>query len=421
MKKKMSLVKQFSISSFIVISLLGAVMALVFSVFFDKQVLNFSAERTADLVNIIVSYSLRPEDFSQPMSGLRLDAFDTVIKENITNEKDMKLVKVWNARGQIIYSSKPEMIGQTFTSETDLKEALAGKTVAEIANLEKPENQLDELDPAKRYIEVYVPIRDKATGQMLGVFEVYREADNIYEYIANGQKFGRFFIAVSFLVLYLSLYQIVKRAARTIEEQNVAIRRLTGRLDETLAAQEVIYVGTIKALMSALDAKDHYTAGHCMRVTDYALLLGRAVNLPRERLDILEEAAFFHDIGKIGIPEHILNKKDSLTVEEFEEMKKHPVIGAEIIASTGVFAEHALLVRLHHERYDGRGYPDGLKGEEIPLEARIMAIADTYDAMTSDRPYRSRMPKEKAIGILRDCRGTQLDAELVDIFIDLIR
>ncbi|GAW30520.1 HD-GYP domain-containing protein [Carboxydocella sp. JDF658] len=421
MKRKMSLVKQFSISSFIVISLLGAVLAITFSVFFEKTVLNVSAERTADLVNIIVSYSLRPEDFSQPMIGPRLDAFDTVIKENITNEEDMKLVKIWNAQGLIIYSNKTDLIGQRFPMESDLKTALAGKTVAEIASMEKPENQIDELDPSRRYIEVYVPIRDKASGQTLGVFEVYREADNIYEYIANGQKFGRFFIGISFLVLYLSLYQIVKRAAKTIEEQNVAIRRLTSRLDETMAAQEAIHVGTIKALMSALDAKDHYTAGHCMRVTDYALLLGRAVNLPQERLDLLEEAALFHDIGKIGIPEQILNKKDSLTTEEFEEMKKHPVIGAEIIASTRVFAEHAELVRHHHERYDGRGYPDGLKGEEIPIEARIMAIADTYDAMTSDRPYRSRMSKEKAINILLDCRGTQFDPQLVDVFVELIR
>lgn len=421
MKRKMSLVKQFSISSFIVISLLGVVLALTFSVFFEKQVLNVSAERTADLVNIIVSYSLRPEDFSQPMSGSRLDAIDTVIRENIINEPEMKLVKIWNTQGQIIYSNKGDLIGQSFPKESDLKEALAGKVVAEIADMQKPENQIDELDPSRRYIEVYVPIRDKASGQTMGVFEVHREADNIYEYIANGQKFGLFFIGISFLVLYLSLYQIVKRAAKTIEEQNVAIRRLASRLDETMAAQEAIHVGTIKALMSALDAKDHYTAGHCMRVTDYALLLGRAVNLPQERLDLLEEAALFHDIGKIGIPEQILNKKDSLTTEEFEEMKKHPVIGAEIIASTRVFAEHAELVRHHHERYDGRGYPDGLKGEEIPIEARIMAIADTYDAMTSDRPYRSRMSKEKAINILLDCRGTQFDPQLVDIFVELIR
>jgi putative nucleotidyltransferase with HDIG domain len=172
--------------------------------------------------------------------------------------------------------------------------------------------------------------------------------------------------------------------------------------------------------MGALDAKDRYTAGHCSRVTDYALKLGTALGLSEEKLNILEEASLFHDIGKIGVPEVILNKKEALSNDEFEIIKKHSAIGADIITSISTFKEHVAVVRHHHERWDGRGYPNQLKGEDIPLESRILAVADTFDAMTSDRPYRARMPKEKALAIIRDCIGSQFDPEVAKKFLEII-
>lgn len=175
-------------------------------------------------------------------------------------------------------------------------------------------------------------------------------------------------------------------------------------------------------LAAALDARDPYTAGHSQRVARYAEAIGRKVNLSPQTVRELRQSALLHDIGKIGIRDEILLKEGKLTDEEFAIIKQHPVIGENIIRQIQPDdAMKPLLpgIRSHHERYDGKGYPDGLAGEEIPLFGRILAVADAFDAMTSDRPYRSGMPAEKAIQVLREGRGTQWDPHFVDAFIEV--
>jgi putative nucleotidyltransferase with HDIG domain len=177
------------------------------------------------------------------------------------------------------------------------------------------------------------------------------------------------------------------------------------------------YKSTIKALSTALDAKDSYTGGHSAQVTKYALPIAREMGLDKEFIEKLEYAGLLHDIGKIGIIENILNKKGRLTDEEFEIIKKHPVIGAEILESIPFLGEIVPMVKYHHERWDGRGYPEGLKGEEIPLGARIISVADTFDAMTSDRPYRKGLPAEIAREEIEKNAGTQFDPKVVEAFL----
>jgi HD-GYP domain-containing protein (c-di-GMP phosphodiesterase class II) len=174
-------------------------------------------------------------------------------------------------------------------------------------------------------------------------------------------------------------------------------------------------------MAATLDARDPYTAGHSLRVADYAMKIGQMAGLPFQQLLQLRKAALLHDIGKIGIPDIILLKEEKLTDEEFEMIKKHPVIGADILAQVQPFdAMKPLLpgVRYHHERFDGKGYPEKLAGNSIPIFGRIIAVADAYDAMTSDRPYRKGMTHEKALAILEDGRGTQWDPYLTKLFID---
>ncbi|RZT23410.1 HD-GYP domain-containing protein [Fictibacillus sp. BK138] len=174
-------------------------------------------------------------------------------------------------------------------------------------------------------------------------------------------------------------------------------------------------------MAATLDARDPYTAGHSLRVADYAMKIGQMAGLPFQQLLQLRKAALLHDIGKIGIPDIVLLKEEKLTPEEFEQIKKHPVIGADILAQVQPFdAMKPLLpgVRYHHERYDGNGYPEQLAGEDIPIFGRIIAVADAYDAMTSDRPYRKGMTHEKALAILEDGKGTQWDPYLTQLFID---
>ncbi|MBL0387334.1 HD domain-containing protein [Tumebacillus sp. ITR2] len=175
-------------------------------------------------------------------------------------------------------------------------------------------------------------------------------------------------------------------------------------------------------LAAALDARDPYTAGHSMRVAKYSVQIGGAYGMIPEQLDLLNKSALLHDIGKIGIRDNVLLKEGKLTDEEFAQIKLHPVLGEAILLQIQPVEAMAPLlpgVRSHHERYDGRGYPDGLAGLEIPLFGRIMAVADAFDAMTSDRPYRKGMPVEKALAILADGKGTQWDPEFAQMFIDL--
>jgi putative nucleotidyltransferase with HDIG domain len=182
-----------------------------------------------------------------------------------------------------------------------------------------------------------------------------------------------------------------------------------------------VYLSTVQALTAAIDAKDPYTRGHSDRVTKYAVATARHLKLPEDQVEILQYVALLHDMGKIGIKDSILNKPGKLRDDEYAEIKKHPVIGAEIAAEIKFLSKGAEIVRHHHEWYDGRGYPDGLHGEKIPLGARILAVADAYDAMTTDRPYRKALTTAAAIDELLAGRGTQFDPEIADALISVLQ
>jgi diguanylate cyclase (GGDEF)-like protein/putative nucleotidyltransferase with HDIG domain len=176
----------------------------------------------------------------------------------------------------------------------------------------------------------------------------------------------------------------------------------------------------VTSLAGAIDAKDPYTKGHSTSVSRYAEALARAVNLPEAEVERIKIGAVLHDVGKIGIPESVLKKPGKLDDEEWKIMKQHPTIGVEkVLAPNEALREFIPIVKYHHERLDGKGYPDGLKGEEIPLEARIVSVADAYHALVSDRPYRKGMPIEKACAILQEGAGTQWDSDLVRAFITI--
>jgi len=180
---------------------------------------------------------------------------------------------------------------------------------------------------------------------------------------------------------------------------------------------EKSYFNTMKALAAAVEEKDRYTRGHSERVKTYAVELAKRLGLPNETISTIEHACVLHDIGKIGIPDVIIQKDCDLTEEEYRQIKQHPAKGERIIRVIP-FLESALpIVRHHHERFDGTGYPDGMRGKDIELGARIVAIADTYDAMTTERPYRGPLPKDNAVAVLKEQTGKQFDPELVDIFV----
>jgi len=207
-----------------------------------------------------------------------------------------------------------------------------------------------------------------------------------------------------------SLEAAYRQAIRYAEDFNTLYARLQ---------QSVLQ--SLHALANALEAKDPYTAGHSQRVAMMARGLALRVNCPAPQAHLVAQAGLLHDIGKIGVNESVLRKPGKLTAAEWEEMKSHPMVGAEIVAPLDFFSEGATLIRCHHERFDGSGYPDGRSGEAIPLGARLIAVADVYDALTTDRPYRSRLSVQDALGLLEEMGGHGLDPSLAANFVEGVR
>lgn len=220
------------------------------------------------------------------------------------------------------------------------------------------------------------------------------------------------------------LYQYILKPFEP-EELKVSIKNglkkyeLSSSKNIILKDLKELFYKTIKSISFALDAKDPYTHGHSLRVTLYSLILANELNLDDTLLEEIETAGLLHDIGKIGIPQNILCKPGKLTDEEFEIMKSHPVQGEKMITNIKKLKIIANWLKTHHERWDGRGYPSGLKGEEIPISARIIALADTYDAMTSTRSYRVALTHEIAIEEIKKCSGSQFDPTLAELFVKL--
>lgn len=182
-------------------------------------------------------------------------------------------------------------------------------------------------------------------------------------------------------------------------------------------ALEEAFTGTIRSLAEAIDAKDPSTRGHSDWVSKYALMIGRQLGMENGDLDELKYAGYLHDVGKIGIPDDILGKKSQLSAEEWKLMKKHPIVSARILDPVAISPSIKAAIRHHHERFDGKGYPYGLAGGSIPLAARIMSVADSFEAMTSNRPYRKALSDEQAVAELLRCSGTQFDSDIVAAFL----
>jgi putative nucleotidyltransferase with HDIG domain len=202
-------------------------------------------------------------------------------------------------------------------------------------------------------------------------------------------------------------------------ELTLVNKNLRMRTSDLVDQQRSLFLSTVKSLASAIDAKDEYTRHHSTRVTDFSLKIAAKMGFSEKELGDLELAALLHDVGKIAVPESILNKPGKLTDEEFTLIKEHPVRGEAILSPVIELKEISRVVRAHHERYDGKGYPDRLKGREIPIGARIMTIADTYDSITSERPYRKAASHRYAIKEIISCSGTQFDPEVVENFLEI--
>jgi HD-GYP domain-containing protein (c-di-GMP phosphodiesterase class II) len=267
-----------------------------------------------------------------------------------------------------------------------------------------------------RLIDTYAPIVG-ASGRTIGAFEVYVESDHLDAVVARGAREIWLTVGTVFAGLFLALALMVSGASRRMRNQTDALRAGADALQESYALLEQSSLETIETLNATVEAKDPYTSGHSHRVRATALLIGRQLGLGPQRLELLGMAALFHDVGKIGVPDAILTKPMRLTREEFEVVKQHAARGADIVSHISALRGAVPAIRHHHERWDGHGYPAGLAGEAIPLEASIIGMADAWDAMTTDRPYANAIPVAAAVAQLREGRGTQFSPAVVDAFL----
>jgi response regulator RpfG family c-di-GMP phosphodiesterase len=212
----------------------------------------------------------------------------------------------------------------------------------------------------------------------------------------------------------------LEQRAKVMEARRQQKQLEVGVLNQTRVTKR-LFLGAIKSLSSALEAKDDYTKGHSVRVSRAAADIARALGVSRDEVRRIRLAGRLHDIGKIGVREDVLSKPSALTDAEYKHVQTHPLVGERILAPTLIDAETVRIVRHHHERYGGGGYPDGLTGSAIPLGARVLAVADAFDALSSDRPYRSRLSSEEALSVLREGAGSQWQPTLVEALAQSMR
>ncbi len=222
------------------------------------------------------------------------------------------------------------------------------------------------------------------------------------------------------------LFAIIKNGPYVFSEKDIYflnfLAEKASSIVENLALYENIYsnlFATLYAFVEAIEVRDPYTKQHSAMVSNYAMSIAKAYGCSQEEIDKLYVAGNLHDIGKIGIPDNILLKPGRLTEEEYEVIKKHPLTGSNIIGHLGMWTDEQGIIRHHHERYDGKGYPDGLKGKEIPFLSRVLSVADVFDALTTDRAYRQKMSDDVAVKIIKEGDGSQFDPEIVAVFVDL--
>jgi len=199
-----------------------------------------------------------------------------------------------------------------------------------------------------------------------------------------------------------------------------SFNKMTINLNQLISQLQELFIDTVKAFVEAIEAKDPYTRGHSENVTKYAMAIADKINLSEIEREALRTASLLHDIGKIGIKEEILNKSSGLSSEDYDSIKQHPHIAVQIMGQIPLLNDVVAIVFHHHERYDGKGYPRGIKGKEIPLGSRILAVADAFDAMTSTRPYRPAADWDSAIRELKKNSGKQFDPEIISVFLEIL-
>jgi putative nucleotidyltransferase with HDIG domain len=339
-----------------------------------------------------------------------------IVKTSLEARPDILSVKVWHPDGVLAWTNvAPERMGRTFPVSDHLREVIeTRRAVANLEELDSAENAAEARAGTHRALEVYAPVIDG--GYVIGALEIYADASRIEGSIAHKKHVIWLATFAVFALLWGLLVLLVRTASTTLRRQTDQLRKRSKDLMAAYAKLQESSLEAIESLNATVEAKDPYTAGHSQRVQRIAVAIGEELELSKDRLDPLRLGALFHDIGKLRVPDAILTKPARLTNEEYDVIKRHSADGAHIVGKFGPLRATMPMIRHHHERWDGSGYPDGLGADEIPLEAAVLGLADAWDAMTTVRPYKPALKLDQAFGEVREGRGAQFAPAVVDAF-----
>jgi putative nucleotidyltransferase with HDIG domain len=402
--KAHSVLVWFTLASLVVTATIAIGFGWLVSRWMVEHAIHDAVREASESVSTIIP-QVTSDDFGAPTPS-RVAAWQQRLS-GVIGRVDIARVKVWNATGQVVYADTPALIGRMFplAAEEELRAALmGGRPVSDLSALQHP--GISNERPDGRLVEIYVPVVLPGNGRVVGAFDVYRKVLPLEARIADIKEFVWRMSAAAFGLLYASVVFIAGSAGRFLTRQQ-------GELHTAFAS-------TIRALVGAVDFKDSYTGSHSALVAEYAALTAQALGLKAEDIEDLRLAAYLHDLGKIGISDEVLQKPDALTPQERRHVRRHPTIAAHILEAAPFSGRLKLAVRHDHERWDGTGYPDGLEGDAIPLEARILCVADAYESMTSTRPYRPTMDHVSAVEELKRHAGTQFDPRVVEAFLQAL-
>jgi putative nucleotidyltransferase with HDIG domain len=418
LERSLTLLRVFLVASAAILLVAGLVLGAELSHALKAQALDDAKSSVVSYVDGVVGPSVVRDGRIRvaPRESSRLLA-------QVHRQPDLVTVKVWRADGVLAWTSRdPRRIGHRFELEGDLGETLGtGEAHGSIDELSSDEDKVERSLGFDHMLEVYAPIKARRTGRTIGAYEIYADPRTLESLISSRRHLLWVALAVVFLALYVALALLVRGASKLLRSQTERLRRRSRELLESYNRLEQSSLEAIETLNATVEAKDPYTAGHSQRVQQIALAVGAELGLPGDRVDALRYAGLFHDIGKLAVPDAILTKPSALDADEFEAIKRHPEDGAAIIGKLGRLRAAVPLVRHHHERWDGAGYPDRLAGDAVPLEAYVVGLADAWDAMTTDRPYQLALSWDEAAEEVRRGRGSQFAPEVVDAFFAVLR
>jgi putative nucleotidyltransferase with HDIG domain len=430
LKRSLTLLRVFLLASALICAGAGVALGSILSHSLKTEALDAEETALARYVDGVVHPSLVRDNRVVVPS-----AQDASIAENVLTQPDIVVVKVWKANGVLAWTNfvarssnghrvlnrDRGLIDHRFPLDEELGDAIRDdEPIAKLVGTGADGEDAFERNRLgfTHLFEVYAPIQGKSGA--IGAYEIYADPRGLDRLIGSRRTMLWLAVGVVFLALWAALALLVRAASRMLTRQNEKLRRRTLRLVESNRLLEESALEAVESLNATVDAKDPYTAGHSLRVQRIALALGRELGLEDGQLDVLRFAGLFHDIGKIGVPDAILTKADRLTELEFEIVKRHPEDGARIVARLHRLHAAVPAVLHHHERWDGNGYPHGLRGDGIPLEAAIVGLADALDAMTTDRPYSCARTLEDATEEIVRNRATQFAPAVVDAFVALV-